>query len=92
MYNEKHKIAFEYDGAQHHHYTPHYHMNEDHFKYRKLLDKLKDELCRDAKVKLIRIPWQHVCGLDETRIARCLEQLLYTHGIPFRAVTVPATE
>ena len=44
MFNEEHKLAFEYDGAQHQHYTPHFHQNEDHFRYRQLLDKLKSEL------------------------------------------------
>ncbi len=51
MYNEAHRIAFEYDGAQHDVFTPHYHTNEHHFEYRRLLDRLKQncvvstELC-----------------------------------------------
>ena len=86
MYNEEHKLAFEYDGSQHDVYTPHYHTNEHHFQYRKLLDKLKNELCREAGVSLIRIPWMQVSCRDEVRTARFLEQLLYTHGIPHRSV------
>ena len=34
MYSEPNRLAFEYDGAQHGHYTPHFHRNEEHFKYR----------------------------------------------------------
>ena len=86
MYNEAHHLAFEYDGAQHKVFTPHYHANEHHFEYRKLLDKLKDELCREANVKLIRIPWSDVSYGDEVRTARFLEHLLYTNGIPYRSV------
>ena len=88
MYNEGHEIAFEYDGAQHDVFTPHYHGNEHYFQYRKLLDKLKNELCRDAGVMLIRIPWSEVSYRDDVRTARFLERLLYTHGIPYRSVLV----
>jgi outer membrane biogenesis lipoprotein LolB len=55
MYNHEAKLAFEYDGAQHNVFTPHFHANEYHFEYRRLLDKLKSELCKEAGVTLIRI-------------------------------------
>ena len=86
MYSEKRRLAFEYDGAQHHVYTPHYHNNEAHFEYRRLLDRLKGELCREHKVTLIRIPWTGVMASDPAHTARFLERLLYTHSIPFRSV------
>jgi hypothetical protein len=57
MYNEDLKLAFEYDGAQHKHFTPHFHGCRDHFEYRKLLDTLKTQLCEDAGVLLVRIPY-----------------------------------
>ena len=88
MYNEAHALAFEYDGAQHDVYTPHYHANEHHFEYRRLLDRLKTELCRDAGVTLIRIPWTAVAVGEPAHTARFLERLLYTHGLPYRRVTV----
>ena len=88
MYNEAHQLAFEYDGANHDVYTPHYHTNEHHFEYRRLLDRLKTELCRDAGVTLIRIPWSDVAVSDPGHTARFLERLLYTHRIPYRPVTV----
>lgn len=86
MYNEHHRLAFEYDGAQHHHYTPHYHVNEHHFEYRRLLDQLKTELCREAGVRLIRIPWADVALADPERTARYLERLLYTNHLPYRSL------
>ena len=86
MYNEKNRLAFEYDGAQHDVYTPHYHSSTDHFEYRRLLDKLKGELCRDAGVRLIRISWSDVSCKDEARTARYLEHLLRHNGIPFRSI------
>jgi hypothetical protein len=88
MYNEAHKLAFEYDGAQHDVYTPHYHTNEHHFEYRRLLDKLKTELCRDAGITLIRIPWTSVAVRDPVQTACFLERLLYTHRLPYRSVRV----
>ena len=91
MYNQEHRIAFEYDGAQHDVYTPHYHANEHHFQYRKLLDRLKTELCREAKVMLIRIPWSEVSCQDEVRTARFLERLLYTHHLPYKSVLIPVS-
>jgi very-short-patch-repair endonuclease len=88
MYNEEHRLAFEYDGAQHDVFTPHYHGNEHYFRYRQLLDKLKDELCRDAGVLLIRIPWSEVTVQNEVRTARFLERLLNRHQIPHQSVLV----
>ena len=75
MYNEKHAIAFEYDGAQHSFYTPHWHKNEAHFEYRRLLYKLKSELCHQNGVNLIRIPWQmfnHIPVPDTHQIHKIL--------------------
>lgn len=86
MYSEAHRLAFEYDGAQHDVYTPHYHVNPHHFEYRRLLDRLKTELCREHGVTLIRIPWSEVSYGNEHRTAQYLQNLLYTNGIPYRAV------
>lgn len=89
MYNEEHKLAFEYDGAQHDVYTPHYHTNEAHFEYRRLLDKLKNELCREAGVLLIRIPWTEVSTKDKVRTRRALfHDKSFVHGSVFGAPPV----
>jgi hypothetical protein len=86
MYNKEHQIAFEYDGAQHDVYVPHYHQNEYHFAYRKLLDRLKTEMCRDAGVLLIRINWKDVSVNDELRTAQYLERLLYQNGLAYQSI------
>lgn len=91
MYSAEHKLAFEYDGAQHDVYTPHFHANPHHFEYRRLLDRLKTELCREAGVLLIRIPWSAVSASDEVRTARFLARLLNGHGIPFRPLLPAST-
>jgi hypothetical protein len=57
MYNEDLALAFEYDGAQHTHYTPHFHGSREHYEYRVLVDRLKDTLCKEHVVTLIRIPY-----------------------------------
>lgn len=86
MYNEEHRIAFEYDGAQHDVYTPHYHSSPYHFEYRRLLDRLKDTLCKQERVTLIRIPYTLVSHSDPVRTARRLERLLRSKGIPYRSL------
>jgi hypothetical protein len=86
MYNSENRIAFEYDGAQHDVYVPHYHHNEHHFAYRKLLDRLKTELCHEAGVLLIRIPWKDVSVNDQVRSARFLESLLYRNGLAYQSI------
>jgi hypothetical protein len=57
MYNADLGLAFEYDGAQHTQFTPHYHGTKEYFQYRMLLDRLKDDLCKERGVTLIRIPY-----------------------------------
>lgn len=86
MYCEDLKLAFEFDGSQHDTYAPHYHKNEDHFRYRQLLDRLKTQLCEEAGVLLIRIPWHQVSLSDHAKTAQYLETLLRTHHIPFRSL------
>jgi hypothetical protein len=53
-YNERLKLAFEYDGEFH--YKPHP-KDRDNYSRRIELDKLKDELCAKNNVTLIRIPY-----------------------------------
>ena len=49
-------LAFEYDGVQHSRFTPLFHSCVDDFEYQVMKDSLKDEMCRDEGVLLIRIP------------------------------------
>ena len=49
-------LAFEYDGRQHTEFTPCFHSCVGDFEYQVIKDSLKDEMCRDEGVLLIRIP------------------------------------
>lgn len=89
MYNAERRLAFEVDGAQHEVYTPHFHGNKDHFQYRKLLDKLKNELCHENGVRLIRLPYHEMSANNELKTARYLERMLHAHGIPFSPLPIP---
>ena len=55
-FNEESKIAFEYDGEQHFSHIP-YFMNIVTFQTLQKNDKIKDELCKQYDIKLIRIPY-----------------------------------
>ena len=49
-------IAFEFDGVQHKRYTPFYHGTVQTFEAALRRDRLKDELCLQHGVELVRIP------------------------------------
>src|SRR5690348_9463353 len=50
-------LAFEYDGAQHSRYIPHFHRKgPQEFVYQVKKDMLKDKICKERNVMLIRIP------------------------------------
>ena len=49
-------LAFEYDGAQHSRFTPLFHSCAGDFDHMWERHSLKDEMCRDEGVLLIRIP------------------------------------
>lgn len=57
MYNEELKLAFEYDGKQHYEYSPFFHSSPDKFTEQQYKDRLKDKLCKEKGVCLIRIPY-----------------------------------
>ncbi len=50
-------LAFEYDGAQHAQYSPHFHKDgAEEFRYQQQKDFLKSNTCRKLGITLIRIP------------------------------------
>ena len=49
-------LAFEYDGKQHTEFTPCFQSCVEDFEYQVLRDSLKDEMCKEEGVLLIRIP------------------------------------
>lgn len=57
MYNEELKLAIEYDGEQHYKYSPFFHKSEKDFIKQKERDKLKEDICKQKGIRLIRIPY-----------------------------------
>ena len=88
MYNHEKKIAFEYDGAQHNVFTPHYHGNQEHFEYRKSLDKLKMQLCHNAGVRLVRISYKDISLQNIPETVQKLQNILSNNRIQFRRIQI----
>ena len=49
-------LAFEYDGRKHTEFTPCFHSCMSDFHYQVFRDSLKNEMCKDKGILLIRIP------------------------------------
>ncbi len=62
-YNEELKLAFEYDGEQH--YEPKFNMTQEDLIKRQELDRLKNRLCKENNITLIRIPYWENKNLEE---------------------------
>jgi hypothetical protein len=56
-FNEELRLAVEYDGIAHHKYTPYFHRNYEAFETQKYRDFMKDRLCKDNSIILIRVPY-----------------------------------
>ncbi len=74
-YFEDLKLGIEYDGIQHYEYTPGLDKTYDDFLNRQKRDKIKDQLCKENGVKLIRIKY------DEPLNEEYLKQKLINEGI-----------
>lgn len=77
-YNEKLKLAFEYDGEQHSKYNSYFHRNgTKEFVYQNKKDTFKDLKCKEHKVVLIRIP--HFVAYHD--LERYIREQLNTHKL-----------
>ena len=56
-FNERLKIAFEYNGSQHYFFSPFFHTSEAAFEKMKQRDELKRRLCVKEGIQLITIPY-----------------------------------
>lgn len=56
-YNEHLKIALEYDGPQHYVFPNRWHKTEKEFLNQVKRDRIKERLCRERGVWLIRVPY-----------------------------------
>lgn len=55
-YNSKLKLAIEYDGIQHRKFCPYFHKSYQDFEKQKRRDAIKDWLCKQNGITLIRVP------------------------------------
>lgn len=56
-YNPDLKIGVEYQGAQHDHFSPHFHKTYDNFIKQQERDELKRTKCRSYGILLIEVPY-----------------------------------
>lgn len=56
-YNEKLKLAFEYQGQQHYNFSPYFHKTQEDFTNQVYRDKIKKEACDKKGITLIEIPY-----------------------------------
>lgn len=56
-YNEKLKLALEYNGQQHYMYTEKFHKNKEDFYNLQYRDFIKKKLCKEKGIKLIIVPF-----------------------------------
>ena len=56
-YSPELNLAMEYDGPQHNEYIKFFHDNEEHFKKRQEDDRIKEKLCKEHNILIIRIPY-----------------------------------
>ena len=67
FYSEELSLAFEYDGRQHSEVVPFFHKNENDLRNQIKRDKLKESLCDDNDVTLIRISYKVIYGKKTKR-------------------------
>ena len=55
-FNQELRLAVEYDGEGHAKYIPYFHKNYEAFLNQKYRDDMKNRICRDEGIYLIRVP------------------------------------
>jgi hypothetical protein len=59
-FNDKLKLAYEYQGKQHYEVVPYFHRNGEHDLIKQQTnDKIKKQLCKDNNIDLIEIPYKY---------------------------------
>ena len=56
-YNDSLKLGFEYDGMQHFEFVKRFHKTEEFFRKRQQDDLIKNNLCKQHNIMLIRVPY-----------------------------------
>jgi hypothetical protein len=75
-FNEELKLAVEYDGAQHYKFIPHFHKTHDGFMNQRYRDYMKEQMCKENKIRLIRVPYTVKIENIESFIVNKLEEML----------------
>jgi hypothetical protein len=75
-YNEKLKIAVEYQGQSHYKYPNYFHKSYEEFKEAQRRDKLKSDLCKKQGVHLITVPYNINLELIPTYIMYHLPEII----------------
>jgi hypothetical protein len=78
-YNGELSIAFEYDGE--YHFKPHFKNKKYDLNMRKHCDQIKDKLCKEHGILLIRISYKHKSNLKEFIIQQLLEYGVYPYNV-----------
>ncbi len=81
-YCEELKIAFEHDGDQHHKYNKFFHRNGNSLEEIQFRDRVKDKLCPENGVKLLRIKY------DVENKEKLIRDFLKENNIEVKAVSV----
>lgn len=76
-YDERLKLAVEYNGVQHYKYSPFFHKNKEAFMNQKYRDELKHRMCRENGVNLIEVPNTVEVEQIESFIRQRLKRLGY---------------
>lgn len=58
-YNEKYKLAFEYNGEQHYKFIDLFHNSINDFKNQQQRDRRKEDICKQRNISLIKIPYKY---------------------------------
>lgn len=61
------KIAIEYDGIQHYEYTPKLDKTYESFLKRQERDKIKNQLCKENNIKLIRVKYDEPLNIEHLK-------------------------
>ena len=75
-YNEELKIAVEYDGAQHYKFIPYFHKTYEGFLNQRYRDYMKEQMCKENNIKLIRVPYTVKIENIEAYIIQKLQEML----------------
>ena len=76
-FNEKLKLAFEYQGHQHYSFNPYFHKTQQDFENQAYRDKLKKEICDSYGITLIEVPY----SVEYDDLEDYIKMKLYEKGL-----------